>query len=190
MKKINYIVLTLLISFQAWAIELKVGDILLQPLHCYSCNLIEAETQSEFSHIGIVIKIEKKIIYVAEAFGKVKMIPFDEFHKKTQKGLKLKVMRPYDVTDNLLETYLNYFDGLPYDSKFLWDDDKIYCSELLQKLFVKVGMLTPKERPMTFTHNRELWFKFFRGEIPDGKLGISPVDFDDDTFYKYIGDIQ
>jgi len=190
MKKLLIFLFVILINFSAYAkLILKTGDILLQPLHCWSCNLIEAETESIYSHIGVVIKTYKDDVFVAEAFGKVKIVSFDEFNKKTQKGLKLKVMRPRFVASDLYEIYLKNFHGLPYDSGFRWDDSKIYCSELLNKLFMKAGMLYPIEIPMTFTHNREYWLKFFKGNIPDGELGISPRDYDDESLYEFIGEI-
>lgn len=189
MKK--FIILTLLVfSHLSFAsIKLKTGDILLQPLHCWACNLIEAETESIYSHIGVVIKVENETVFVAEAFMKVRVVSFSEFNKKTQKGLKLKVMRPAYVSNELYKTYLRKFDGLPYDSGFLWDDKKIYCSELLNKLFDEVGMLYPQEIPMVFKHNREYWLKFFKGHIPDGELGIAPKDYDDESLYEFIGEI-
>ena len=180
-------ILLITFSFTSWSLELKVGDILLQPLHCYACNLIEAQTQSEYSHIGVVIKKEEGNVFVAEAFGKVKVVSFKKFNQKTQKGLMVEVLRPRYVNHEIYTTYLNYFDSKPYDSNFLWSDEKIYCSELVQKLFVKLSMTAPKEKPMTFDINRELWDKFFRGNTPEGHLGISPVDFKNSNLYIELG---
>jgi hypothetical protein len=48
-------------------------------------------------------------------------------------------------------------------------------------------MTAPKEKPMTFDINRELWDKFFRGNTPEGLLGISPVDFKNSNLYVELG---
>ncbi len=181
------IILIICFSQLAWSLDLKVGDILLQPLHCYACNLIEAQTQSEYSHIGVVIKKENQEVFVAEAFGKVKVVSFDEFNKKTQKGLRIEVLRPRYVHSEIYATYREHFDSKPYDSNFLWSDDKIYCSELVQKLFHQLNMTVPKAKPMTFDINRALWDKYFRGNTPEGHLGISPADFKTSNLYKELG---
>lgn len=169
--------------------DLKVGDILLQPLHCWACNLIEAQTQSEFSHIGVVSHIsqKEKKVFVAEAFMKVREIEFNEFNKKTQKGLSLKVYRPGYVAIDFRKTFKSTFENLAYDSGFLWDDEKIYCSELLYKLFRDSNMKVPEALPMKFDVNREHWEKYFKGHVPEGEIGISPADFDDESLYEFIG---
>jgi hypothetical protein len=174
-------------SHNSYALELKSGDILLQPLHCWACNLIEAQTKSEYSHIGVVTKVEDDITYVAEAFINVREVNFTEFNSKTQKGLKLKVLRPFFLNPDLSKNFNQYFKGLPYDSAYLWNDNEIYCSELVYKLFQNLNMITPKANPMTFDKNRSLWFKYFKGSIPDGVVGISPADFDDEDMYELIG---
>ena len=98
---IKVVFIAIIFSINSYALELSLklrsGDILLQPLHCWACNLIEAETESEFSHIGVVTKVENGEVFVGEAFTKVREVTLEEFNSKTQKGLKLKVMRPYFI---------------------------------------------------------------------------------------------
>lgn len=167
--------------------ELLVGDILLQPLHCHACNLIEAQTKSPYSHIGVIIDKRDGVYIVAEAFGAVRAISMSEFLSKTQKSLEVEVLRPHYVSSELAYNYYKLFDGLPYDSKFLWGDDEIYCSELVQKLFSVSNMLSPKPIPMLYDINPELWDRFFRGDTPSGKLGVSPVAFKNSNLYIEMG---
>ena len=167
--------------------ELKVGDILLQPLHCYACNLIEAQTKSEYSHVGVVISVEKRQFLIAEAFQKVRVVTFKEFTSKTQNNLKIEILRPYFVSADLYANYLMSFHDKPYDSKFTWSDEGIYCSELIQKLFHQSNMLTPNPRAMLFDINPEAWDRHFRGSTPRGKLGISPENFKESKLFEEIG---
>ena len=188
--KIILIVLAL-ISSSVYAIELKKGDILLQPLHCWSCSLIEAQTKSIYSHIGVVVDDSQDIL-VAEAFITVRKVTLKEYMAKTQKGQKIKVLRPAFVPDNILKVFDSKYEGLKYDSAFLWDNlqegkELIYCSELVYKLFTDLNMHVPNVMPMKFDINREYWIKYFKGNVPDGKFGISPVAFDDDVLYESIG---
>lgn len=65
--------------------------------------------------------------------------------------------------------------------------EKIYCSELVYKLFSKLGMHTPVLNPMKFDVNRIHWERYFKGKVPDGELGISPEDFNQDSKYFLMG---
>ena len=170
-----------------FALDIKVGDIVLQPLHCWTCSLIEAQTQSEYSHIGVVVEISNDQVWVAEAYQKVQVLSLAEFNSKTQKGIPLKIMRPSFVPTDFKSIYFKHFDGLPYDAKFLWSDEKIYCSELIYKLFELAKMTVPKPAPMIFDINRQWWKRYFHGQIPDGEWGISPADFDDESLYELVG---
>lgn len=166
------------------AYDLKAGDVILQPLMCWSCSLIAAQEESNFSHIGIVIKKNKKLM-VAEAFGKVRLISLSEFTQKTHPEKKIKILRLKNKSikaDELLQELKSYL-GNPYDNKFRWNNyigdlEAIYCSELVYKILnplVKFNDLAPKR--MTFDVNPNLWDQFFRGDTPRGELGISPEDF-------------
>ena len=180
----------ILLSLQSFAFsqDLKVGDILLQPLHCWACNLIEAQTKSEYSHIGIVVDLDDNgRAIVAEAYSKVRLVSFAKFNKKTQKNLSIEILRPYWVSPNLYTNFLKSFYNLPYDSEFLWGDEKIYCSELVEKLLSQSDMKTPGPVPMKFDVNREYWFKYFKGNIPDGLLGVTPVSFKESNLYESLG---
>lgn len=187
MKILILIVSFLYLPLASSKVELKPGDILLQPLHCWACNLIEGQTNSEYSHIGVVISASEKEILVAEAYLKVRAVSLEEFNSKTQKGLALEVLRPNFVSNDLFKNYYKHFHNKPYDRNFLWDDEKIYCSELVQKLFEISSMQSPRATPMEFDVNREYWERYFRGEVPDGELGISPEDFKQSGLYNSIG---
>lgn len=176
--------MALLSSHSAFAYKLKAGDVILQPLKCWSCSLIEDQENSQYSHIGIVVEKNKKLL-IAEAYGLVKLVTLEEFIKKTHPNKKNKVLRiknqlisKTDVLDGI-----KLFLGNPYDRGFLWNNyiegrEVIYCSELVYKVLnplVKFNSLSPKR--MSFDENPELWDRYFRGQTPRGELGISPEDF-------------
>lgn len=185
------IILTLIVTSSLFALKLKAGDILLQPLHCRLCNLIEAQTESIYSHIGIVINDKSD---VAEAYTKVRKITLTEYLAKTQKRQKVKVLRPKFEVGNIEKDYLVRFDNRSYDSEFLWDNfdekgERIYCSELVYKLLALYSSDIPEPLPMKYDINTDLWYKFFKGNIPFNKLGISPSMFDDEDRFELIGEI-
>ncbi len=186
-----------------FAFELKVGDVLLQPLDCWSCSLIEAQEESIYSHVGVVVTTTP-IIQVAEALGKVKILSLEDFSARTQKGQRLLVKRFKDQDINyLLETnqkdFLEYFKkrfyNLSYDHDFRWDNfdddglEKLYCSEMVSKLFLGfLGIEIPVKR-MKFDVNREGWVRYFRGTPPDDEWGNSPGDFNKSELFYQVGEI-
>src|SRR3989338_8516303 len=173
----------LYLALNAFAIQ--NGDILLQPLDCYSCNLIEDEEDSIYSHSGIVIKKDKEF-FVAEALGKVSLVPLNEFLARTQKNQKVLVLRHKDFHSRL--TY--YFKksvksmlGFKFDHDMLWtnvDDEgneELYCSEFVWKVLNDLDLSLPKPKKMKFQVNRDAWDRYFKNQTPVNELGVSPQDF-------------
>lgn len=181
------LLLTLNYSF-AQVGELKTGDILLQPLSCWSCSLIEAQEMSDYSHMGMVVKIGETP-YVAEAYGSVKLTPLKQFVERTKKGSKIKVRRldhhffSEEVFNTMVAQNILGFLGNEYDAQFLWRNqidgrESLYCSELIYKVLAPMVWfhdLAPKT--MTFDVLPDLWDRYFRGQTPRGEIGISPEDF-------------
>lgn len=181
------IFLIFLIPLNIFANSLKVGDLLLQPLHCRLCNLIEGETHSEYSHIGIVLQTSPQI-FIGEAFKEVRAVSLEEFLKKTEKGLQVKVLRHRSNINlkKLKSIFIQYFQKMPYDRNFLWGNDSFYCSEFTWKILKFFTKELPSPKPMTFYYHPEEWEKYFNGPSPVGKRGISPADFDRSIFFRQI----
>ena len=79
-----------------------------------------------------------------------------------------------------------FFLGLPYDSSFLWSNKKIYCSELIYKLFKLSGISQPEPQIMSFSKAYNFWNKYYKGKIPLNELGISPADYDESLYFKEV----
>lgn len=167
--------------------SIRAGDILLQPLDCWSCELIVGEEKSPYSHIALALDSKT----VIEAYGKVRIISLQEFLGKTGKDKKVLVKRSFfEFSEKELKIAASKIQNLPYDSKFLWDDETLYCSELVYKIlarFVEFTELAPK--PMHFDYKPEMWRRFFRGDPPVGELGISPGDFDRSTDFYTVKEL-
>ncbi len=185
--------------------KVRSGDVLLQPLKCYTCSLIESETKSEYSHIGLYIKFNG-VPFVLEAIGGVvKRTPLKTFLKRTEKGSQVKVVRHIDIESlvhtkwkfkefrlSLYHSFTNYFEGKPYDKEFLWfnqnskGEEKLYCSEFVQKILAAHLDEVPMPKPMDFSINYEAWKKHFKGNVPTGELGLSPGDFDRSYLFETV----
>lgn len=193
----------LLISNNAQSqVDLKVGDILLQPLDCWSCSLIEAEEESIYSHIGIVLTVNP--VMVAEARGKVKLVTLEAFNSTTQKNQNIAVLRFQNSravdelqrnADKLLHLFKNEFEGLAYDHDFLWNNfdqngnQKLYCSELVSKLLQAYMGFEPIMKRMHFNKNVAEWERYFQGDIPRGKWGNSPASFEKSEAFYTVGEL-
>lgn len=202
---IKYIVSSLmLISFNLWAsVELKVGDILLQPLDCWSCSLIEAEEETIYSHVGMVLAVQPEVI-VAEALGTVRVMPLKTFQARNAKSGKLSVRRltHEGAVDYLQKNqrafermYYDWFHGSKYDHAFLWNnvdengDEMFYCSEFITKIYQGFLGIELPIKYMHFEKNREQWKKFFKGTPPDGKIGNSPGDLEKSDKLYEVGEL-
>lgn len=177
------ILLHLIFSVNLFAkTSLKTGDVLLQPLKCWTCSLIEAEEDSIFSHSGIVFVDEKEKIWVMEAYvPHVRMVSFEEFNSKTEPGQELKILRLKEKVNIRSQAILNIFNteffGLPFDRAFRFDDSKLYCSEFVLKILNRFLANPIPTKKMHFNQNRKHWETYFQGQVPDGEEGISPSDF-------------
>ncbi|MBK22799.1 MAG: hypothetical protein CME70_02245 [Halobacteriovorax sp.] len=176
--------IALFLPLCAFSSEWRNGDIILLPLNCYSCRYIESETGAPFSHSGLLIKIEGKW-RVTQSLGEVKSFSVNEFLSMGRKGEKaLHIRAKYlKSTRGMAKDYTENFRGLPFDSKYLWNNfdlegrELLYCSEFITKLLNNylAKKLVPKK--MDFRDNWEYWYNYYSGDVPQGEPGNSPADF-------------
>ena len=63
MKNISLILVAFVLSLPLFALELKSGDLILISFNCYECRVIESETNSKFSHSGVILINQKNEIF-------------------------------------------------------------------------------------------------------------------------------
>jgi hypothetical protein len=168
---------------------LQTGDLLFLDLDCGPlCEAIESVTVSygdqHFSHIGLVY-LNHDSVFVLEAIGaSVKLTWLPIFLKYSKKpahwGRLTSEFQP------LLPKAIQFAKsklGLPYDSQFLMNNGKYYCSELIYEAFdFANGKPVFGLQPMTFkmpgtNHFDPAWVAYFQNlgmEIPEGKPGCNP----------------
>jgi hypothetical protein len=194
---------SMFLSLNLWAIDLKVGDVLLQPLNCWSCVLIEAQEETIYSHVALIIQTEPSVL-VAEALGKVKTVSLEEFKSRTEPGQRISVRRFRDPKTTgaihhhktALKKYFDrFFTDLNYDHDFRWDNldeagkEKMYCSEFVAKILSGFLRIEASVKRMRFDKNREAWIRFFRGTPPDDEWGNSPGDFERSELFITVGEL-
>lgn len=118
---------------------LKDGDIIFQTSQSAQCEAVRIATRSKFSHCGMIFKKDDNV-FVIEAVQPVKITPFDEWIRHGKNNCYL-VKRLKDTlqlnNDKMVKMRLvgTQFLDKDYDLYFEWSDDKIYCSELVWKIY-------------------------------------------------------
>lgn len=181
--------------------DLKVGDVLLISLNCMQCRYIESETGAPFSHSGIVLEIQPAL-KVGQALGTVHSIELSKFLKPITPKSKVVVVRSKENATNEKFAELNnifnkHFLGLPFDGDYLWNNfdqsgrEKIYCSELLQKLLNQILVNKLSSEILSYDKHYDYWLKVFKGNVPMNEWGNSPASFyRDSVHFEIVGHLE
>jgi len=167
-------------------VEIKDGDLIFQTSLSSQSKAVQMATRSRYSHCGIIYKEGNKY-YVFEAIQPVKRTPLNKWIAHGQGGKyvikRLKNAEEVLTTERLqkMKQVGDQFKGKNYDLTFEWSDDKIYCSELIWKVYqrgagIEIGKL---EKLSSFDLSAETVQKKMKerfGEhIPMNETVISPA---------------
>lgn len=141
--------------------DLSEGDILFQNSRSPQSEAIQLATHSLITHCGILVKI-KGVFYVLEAVQPVKFTPLDQWINQGVGGecaVKRLINRDKYMTPAVKEKMFasaRKMLGKNYDLYFGWSDDRIYCSELVWKIYqqglgIELGKLQ-RLRDFDLTH--------------------------------------
>lgn len=131
----------------ASAQPLHNGDIIFQSSSSSQSRAVELATRSPYSHMGIVFLLHGRA-YVYEAAERVKFSPLDQWIARGVQG-RYVVLRLRDaerlltpLAQQRLLAVAHQYEGRPYDLYFEWSDRRIYCSELVWKIYRRALGLT------------------------------------------------
>jgi len=166
--------------------NLQNGDIIFQSSQSEQARAIQLATGSIFSHCGIIYK-EGDNVFVYEAVQPVKKTPIKQWISYGHKGeyvvRRLKradaVLSP--ATMDKMRKEGEKFLGKNYDLAFEWSDEKLYCSELVWKIYkrgagIEIGK-PQKLREFNLNHKlvKEKLKERYGNKIPLDELVISPA---------------
>lgn len=166
--------------------ELKEGDIIFQTSISTQSKAIQLATKSIYSHCGLIYKKDDQY-YVFEAIEPVKSTPLEKW---IARGKESKyVIKRLKNADEILNTKTlanmkkigEEFKGKHYDLTFEWSDEKIYCSELIWKVYkrganLEVGKLqTLKEFDLQNELVKKKMEERYGENVPTEEMVISPV---------------
>jgi uncharacterized protein YycO len=120
--------------------NIQDGDIIFQTSQSNQCEAVRIATNSKFSHCGIIF-IFKGERFVYEAVQPVRLTPIDEWitHGKANAFVVKRLKKAKEIlTPSTLKKMKDYgkkFHNKEYDLYFEWSDEKLYCSELVWKIY-------------------------------------------------------
>jgi hypothetical protein len=120
---------------QPW---LRSGDVVLQTSRSGQSGFIQEATGSPWSHVGLV-EVTADGPVVIEAVGKVRATPWRAWRARGE-GERVLVLRPRALPPEALAHVVAEARrelGKPYDPRFGWGDEALYCSELVHKAFLR-----------------------------------------------------
>ena len=132
------------ISTRKW----EEGDIVFSRSERGQAEAIIAATGSPITHCGIVFSKNGKLM-VLEAVQPVSMVTLDEFISRSTAGtVTARRLKSPPAAERFREAlaWAKAQVGKNYDARFLWNDDQLYCSELVWKIYHHTGieLCTPR----------------------------------------------
>jgi hypothetical protein len=121
----------------AAATPLRDGDIIFHTSRSAQSAAIQRATRSPYSHMGIVLYRNGKP-FVFEAIATVRYTPLANWIARGDGGRYVvrRLKRPFPAADaKKLRASANAYVDKPYDLYFEWSDARIYCSELVWKMY-------------------------------------------------------
>lgn len=166
--------------------EIKNGDLIFQTSLSGQSKAIQLATKSKYSHCGLIYK-DGNEFYVFEAVQPIKRTPLDKWIARGQDG-KYVIKRLKNADQVLTPATLikmkqigDQFNGKNYDLTFEWSDDKIYCSELIWKIYqrasgIEIGKLEKlSDFDLTNTAVKQKMKERYGDKIPMDEIVISPA---------------
>jgi hypothetical protein len=166
--------------------DLQDGDLIFQTSKSSQSKAIQLATGSKYSHMGMIYQKDNRT-YVFEAVQPVKLTPIEDWIKRGKNGYY--IVKRLKNADNILNPTVKEkmksigerYMGKDYDLFFEWSDQKIYCSELIWKIYkeaanVEIGELQ-KLRNFDLS-NKLVKVKLkerFGDQIPLDETVISPI---------------
>ncbi len=182
----------LVASFVAWAkaepsrrlaalernARIEPLDLVFQDLECgLRCNLIRDITGSRYTHVGIVLE-ERGERVIWEAYGPVGPTALASWVGRT--GGDVAVYRFDEALRSRaadIAREVRAMRGLPYDGEYQWDDERIYCSELIAKAVERAtGTTLSPPRTFNFGASRETIARMTHGRLTEQTGIVAPID--------------
>lgn len=176
---------------------LRDGDIIFQTSKSSQSLAIQKATLSPYSHMGMILHRGGQPL-VFEAESKVRFTPLQEWIDRGEaahfvvKRLRASKGRFTPEARARADSLVREFTGKSYDLTFAWSDDRMYCSELVWKLYeralgVRIGELQRlREFDLSAPEVRERLRERYGTRIPLDEPVISPAAMFDSPLLESV----
>lgn len=174
------------------------GDIIFQTSLSSQSKAIQLASHSQYSHCGIVLSDSTGNFFVYEAIQPVSKTPLKDWIKKGE-DKHFVVCRLKNSKNILSKGILNKMKkiasqqiGKEYDDEFNWSDERLYCSELVYKIYYYTTGLelskpvTLKSFDLTSPEVKAKMEERYHGKIPLTELCISPQQIVESSMLEKI----
>jgi hypothetical protein len=179
--------------------KIQDGDLIFQTSESSQCEAVRIATNSKFSHCGLIYKINGNL-FVFEAVQPVKLTRLEDWiqHGKGAKYL-IKRLKNADAvltpaTLQKMKDYSQGFMGKEYDAFFDWSDTRIYCSELIWKIYknaagIELSKLKQmKDFNLSDARVQKILKERYGNDIPLDEKVVAPSDLVDSDLLKTVID--
>ena len=160
--------------------DFRDGDIVFQHWSNRLGNVICDVTESPLSHCGMIVHRNGEP-QVIEAVGPVRYIALAKWMKQGQKQ-HFTQMRLRDVSKEQIAKTIKVAEsmlGVPYDIQYELDDEKIYCSELVYKAYLRGAKISVGEiqklGDLNWKPNEAFIREITGGDLPLEREMVSPA---------------
>jgi hypothetical protein len=119
--------------------DFREGDVLFQHFDTQLCDMIRDVTESQLTHCGLVVFRDGKPFVLEAKSPAVSYVPLDRWFTQGWKGYYAHY-RPKGVSRRRIREVVKAAGALvgkTYDLQYQLSDEKIYCSELVYKGFLR-----------------------------------------------------
>lgn len=186
MKKLLLLPIISIIAFSIYSFKqpssYKDGDIIFQSTKGETGLAIQLATHSQYNHCGMLF-FENNEWVVYEAVQPVSRISLADFNARgagTVMRLANRDLTPTDI--GKLKAVFKTYENKNYDLAFNWSDDRLYCSELVYKLYrngLDIELCKPRKLSDFDLSNPLVKQKLnekYNGKIPLNEPMVSPQD--------------
>lgn len=180
------------------ASKFKDGDLIFQTSESPQCEAVRIATNSKFSHCGIIYEINGNW-FVFEAVQPVKLTLLEDWikHGRENKYVVKRLKNENVLNPQILEKMKQYsqqLDGKDYDAYFEWTDNRIYCSELIWKIYknaarIELSKLREfKDFNLEDSRVQKILKERYGNDIPLEEKVVAPSDLADSNLLKTVID--
>jgi len=175
----------------AAAPALQSGDLVFQTSRSRQSAAIQAATHSPLSHVGLV-EVTAEGPFVLEAVQPVRRTPWERWRARGEGG-RVLVLRPSGLTPERREAAVREalrHLGKPYDLRFGWGDEALYCSELVHKAYARgAGLSLGRQQALSELDLRALGPALrerYAGHVPLGLQLLTPASLAEDAALQVV----